>query len=110
MAIAVVEITQAIWDAAHRIEKGVDVVTAKAKVYVEAEKIYKIALAKETIKLKTQGMPVTLIKDIARGNIADLKYNRDLSEQLYRTSKEMLESLRAELTALQSILKVQSDI
>jgi hypothetical protein len=110
MAIATTDITQAIWDTAHRIESGVDILTSKAKAYVKAEKIYRIALATEIVKLKTAGMPVTIINDVARGNTAELKYNRDLAEELYKTCKEMLESLRAELTGLQSILKVQSDI
>jgi len=55
-------------------------------------------------------MSVTLIGDVARGNVADLKFNRDLAEQTYKASRDMLQALSNELSAMQSILKVQSKI
>lgn len=110
MPIETTDITQAIWNSAKRIEKGVDILTSKAKAYVEAERTYRVALATEIVKLKTDGMPVTIINDVARGNVADLKFNRDLAEEEYKTCKEMLEGLRAELTGLQSILRVQTEV
>lgn len=110
MAVELVDLTQAIWSTAKRIEGGVDILTSKAKAFAESERIYRKALAIEIVKLKTGGMPVTIINDVARGNTADLRYDRDVAEGVYKSCKEMLESLRAELTGLQSLLKVMQDI
>ena len=110
MAVELVDLTQAIWNIAKRIEGGVDILTSKAKEYAEAERIYRKSLAIEIVKLKTGGMPVTIINDVARGNTADLKYDRDVAEGIYKSCKEMLESLRSELTGLQSLLKIMQDI
>ncbi|KHD34405.1 hypothetical protein NL50_17120 [Clostridium acetobutylicum] len=110
MAIETIEITEAIWNTSKRLDKGVDYITQKAKEFASAEKQYRIALSKEIVKLKSEGMSVTLIGDVARGNIAELKFNRDLAEQVYKASRDMLQALSNELSAMQSILKVQTKI
>lgn len=110
MAVEPVEVAQAIWTTSKRLDKGVDYIVSKAKEYAKAEKEYRIALSKEIVKLKTDGMSVTLIGDVARGNVADLKFNRDLAEQTYKASRDMLQALSNELSAMQSILKVQTKI
>ncbi|OSA65645.1 hypothetical protein B2H87_17540, partial [Clostridium botulinum] len=52
----------------------------------------------------------TLIPDIARGNVAELKFKRDVAEVTYKSCKDMLQGLQAELSGYQSILRVQEDI
>ncbi|WP_242976236.1 hypothetical protein [Clostridium sporogenes] len=60
--------------------------------------------------LREQKVQATLIPDIARGNTAELKFKRDLAEATYKTCKEMLQALQAELSGYQSILKIQQEI
>ncbi|MBY6800141.1 hypothetical protein FCV24_12845 [Clostridium botulinum] len=103
-------LTKAIWDTSRRIEDGVNTLAKKAKEYAEAEKEYRLALGKEILILRDQGIQTTLIPDIARGNTAKLKFKRDLSEATYKTCKEMLQGLQAELSGYQSILRIQQDI
>ncbi|KHD34037.1 hypothetical protein NL50_18050 [Clostridium acetobutylicum] len=110
MAIETIEVTEAIWNTSKRLDKGVDYITQKAKEFASAEKQYRVALSKEIVKLKESGMSVTLISDVARGNVAELKFKRDLAEQTYKASRDMLMALSNELSAMQSILKVQTKI
>jgi hypothetical protein len=110
MGIEVTDVTQSIYKTSKRLDKGVDYIVSKAKDYATAEKEYRIALSKEIIKLREQKIPVTLIADVARGNIADLKFSRDLAEQTYKASRDMLQALQSELSSLQSILKIQTKI
>lgn len=81
-----------------------------AKEFVEAEKDYRIALSTEIIKLKDQKMKITLIPDIARGNVADIKFKRDLAEHKYKVGRDKVQALQSELSALQSIYRRQSEI
>ncbi|EJP6471386.1 hypothetical protein NHI66_000635 [Clostridium botulinum] len=104
------KLTKAIWDTSRRIEDGVNTLAKKAKEYAEAEKEYRLALGKEILILREQGIQATLIPDIARGNTAELKFKRDLAEVTYKTCKEMLQGLQAELSGYQSILKIQQEI
>lgn len=110
--VETIEVTQAIWNTAKRLEHGVDTITKKAKEYASAEKEYRIALRKQIVKLRTEKMPVSLINDIARGSddVAELKFNRDLAQETYKASRDMLNALGIEVSSLQSILRVQANI
>lgn len=110
MAIEVTDVAETIYKTSKRLDKGVDYIVSKAKDYATAEKEYRIALSKEILILRDTKLPVTLIGDVARGNIADKKFNRDLAEQTYKASRDMLQALQAELSSLQSILRVQTKI
>lgn len=104
------KLTKSIWDTSRRIEKGVNELGKRAKEYAEAEKEYRLALGREILILREQKVQTTLIPDIARGNISDLKFKRDIAEVTYKTCKEMLQGLQAELSGYQSILRVQDDM
>ncbi|ACQ54442.1 hypothetical protein FDF29_11940 [Clostridium botulinum] len=104
------KLTKAIWDTSRRIEDGVNTLAKKAKEYAEAEKEYRLALGKEILILRDQKVQTTLIPDVARSNVAELKFKRDIAEVTYKTCKEMLQGLQAELSGYQSILRIQQDI
>jgi hypothetical protein len=112
MAVEPMEVTDALYKTSKRLNEGINVITSKAKGYAQSEKDYRIALAKEIAKLRAQGMPTTLISDLARGNenVADLKFNRDLNQETLKAAHAMMKSLQVEVSALQSILKVQEKI
>lgn len=105
-----IDIGQAIYETSKRIEKGVNELHKYAKSYAEAEKEYRLALAREIMSLRDAGLPATLINDVARGNIAELKFKRDLAEVSYKTARDMLEALKAELSGLQSLYKNQGEV
>lgn len=105
-----VEVGKAIYDTSKRIEKGVDTLYGKARVYAESERQYRLALSKEIVKLKAEGMQATLIPDVARGNVAESKFKRDLAEGEYKACKEMLTALQSELSGLQTIYKRLEDM
>lgn len=85
-------LTRAIWNTSQKIDKNINNLTSMARKYSEAEKQYRLELAKEIIKLRTKGVQATLIPDIARGNIADIKFNRDLAETEYKAYKQILKN------------------
>ncbi|AUN06636.1 hypothetical protein [Clostridium botulinum] len=104
------KLTKAIWDTSKRLDNGINTLNKKAKEYAEAERDYKIALAKEILILRESKVQATLIPDIARGNVGELKFKRDVAEVTYKSCKDMLQGLQAELSGYQSILRVQEDI
>lgn len=70
--------------------------------YAEAYKLYRVALAKELVRLKEQGTPATLTYDIARGNenIAQLKFNEIITEAIYKANMESINVLKLEIKIL----------
>ncbi len=102
-------VAQELRQASTRLHDGSVTIFDAAKKRAQSERDYRKALARRILELKGAGMQVTLIGDVARGDCADLKYDRDLAEAVYRASIEALDSIRAQCSALQSILKYYDD-
>lgn len=103
-------ITQEIHDASKRLGKGADMLFALARDFAAAEKEYRAELAKEILRLKDAGMSVTLIPDLARGNVSELKFARDLAEAKYQAGRDAMRAIETQVSALQSILRVQGEV
>lgn len=72
--------------------------------YAEAYTKYRIELAKELLKLKNEGMPVTIAYDIARGkeSIAKEKYNEICQEAIYKANQEAINSTKLQIKILEN--------
>lgn len=97
-------------DATLRLDKSSKEVFRLAQQKAETERTYRQELAKQIFILRDERMPATLIPDTARGNVAELKYSRDLAADLYRSALASMEALKVEINALQTITKYQSDL
>ena len=83
-----------------RLSKGSSEIFTAAREKAETERDYRVLLAKEIMRLREQGLPATIINDVARGNCADAKFLRDLADSKYTASREALNSLQAQASAL----------
>ena len=105
-----IDIAQSIYKLSKRIENGVDKLHQYGVAYATAEKEYRLALGKEIVILRDAKMPATLISDVARANVAEIKFKRDLAEQEYKIARDMLQALQSELSGLQTIYRRQTDM
>lgn len=105
-----IKIGEEIFNTCKRISEGTNKIYKFGTSYADAEKTYRIALAKEIMILREQKIPATLVGDIARGNLADLKYKRDFAEMQYKTSRDMLNALQSELSGLQTLYNKQTEV
>jgi chorismate mutase len=104
------QITQMMMETSHRINKATKEIYKMAKQKAETEYRYRQALAQEIAKLKADNTPVTLIADLARGNVAELKLQRDLADAMFKSAIESLRALQSELSGLQTISKYQDEL
>lgn len=72
--------------------------------YAEAYTNYRIALSKELLLLRDQGVAVTLAYDVARGKpeIAKLKFNEISKEAIYKANQESINSLKLQIRIIES--------
>ena len=70
--------------------------------YARAYTDYRVALAKELVKLKDEGYAITLAGDISRGKpeIARLKFKEISTEALYKANLERINALKLEIKIL----------
>ena len=71
--------------------------------YAKAYTDYRVALAKELVKLKDEGYAITLAGDIARGKpeIARLKFQEISTEAIYKANLESINVLKLEIKIIQ---------
>lgn len=103
-------VVQELYNATKRIQASGQEVYRLGNIKAETERTYRIALAKAIVMLRADKVQATLISDLARGEVADLKFERDLSHDRYRSAISAMEALKIEINALQSIAKYQSEV
>lgn len=106
----IIKINQELYDAAKRLEASGSSIFQLGNAMAKTERDYRVALQQAILTRKAEGMSVTLISDLARGDTADLKLQRDAAEAQYKSAIEAQRSLQTVISALQSIAKYQSDL
>ena len=71
--------------------------------YAKAYKNYRMLLSQELLRLKAEGMPVTIAYDIARGKqeVADAKEQEIITECLYKSCQEAINTFKLQIKILQ---------
>lgn len=71
--------------------------------YAKAYKSYRVQVAQELLRLKAEGMPVTIAYDIARGKeeVANAKEQEIICECLYKSCQEAINSYKLQIKVLQ---------
>lgn len=72
----------------------------------EAERQYNIAYAQKVTTLRMDGEPITLAKDLAKGDkvIADLFYKMRIAEGVLNACREKIKDLRSAIDTYRSLL------
>lgn len=104
------DITKEIHAASQRLSKSADALFDLGRAKAEAERDYRSMLAKEMLKLKADKMPTTLIPDLAKGNVSNFLFQRDLAEARFKAGIEAADSIKVQVSALQTILRYQTDV
>ncbi|MCM3131851.1 hypothetical protein M3629_03595 [Paenibacillus polysaccharolyticus] len=103
-------ITTEIHEASKRLSNSADALFRLGREKAEAERDYRSMLAQEMLRLKADGMAATLIVDIAKGNVAEYLFKRDFAEATFKAGIEAADAIKVQVSALQTILKYQTDI
>lgn len=64
--------------------------------FAQAEKDYKILLRQECLKLRDEGMAVTMIQQTCYGipSVAEARFRRDVAESIYKANQEHINSVK----------------
>lgn len=76
----------------------------RGEAFASAKCEYQVELAKEMLTLREKGQPVTLVPDLARGTprIAKLRLQKDLTEALYKSAQEAIQSYKLQIRIVDS--------
>ena len=75
--------------------------------WAEAERNYRIAKSKEELRLRAEGVPVTLIPDIVKGleEVANLDFERNVRLVTYKANVEAMLVKKLELKTMEAELE-----
>jgi len=81
----------------------------RGKVKAQAERDYRVELAKQILIERGKGTPVTIINDICRGNkiIANLKMERDIADTLYDTCLQKIYQSKLEINVIENQMSAE---
>ena len=75
----------------------------------ETERKYRKALAIEEERLRAEKIPVTLIHDISRGRLAELRYERDIASMEYDICKEYMRNIRINQESMRTLVSFDKE-
>lgn len=80
--------------------------------YAKAYKNYRVLLSQELLKLKAEGMPVTIAYDIARGTeqVANAKEQEIITECLYKSCQEAINTYKLQIKILQQNINKELEV
>ena len=84
------------------LDKSVKQLRTSGTKYAEAEREYKILLHKEALKLRDDGMAVSLIGLAVYGvrEVAQARYERDVAEAVYKANMEAINAAKLKIRIL----------
>lgn len=106
----ITQVTQEVYTASKRLEKAANELYKLGEAKASSEQVYRVKLAQEILKLKSESMAVGMISDVAKGNVGDYLFKRDYDEVRFKAALESVDAIKSQLSALQSILKYQVDL
>lgn len=91
------------------LDRAIAALVSRGQEKAEAERDYRVALAKEILLQRDAGMPVTIISDICRGraDIADLKMKRDIAETMWETCLQKIYSCKINIGILEGMMAAE---
>ena len=70
---------------------------------------YRKELAVEIEKLRTEGLPATLIHDLSRGHLAQLRYKRDIAQLDLDITREYIRNFRKQNEDLRTLISLEKE-
>ena len=97
------DLTVQIMDLSRRLEMCLGEFGRWGKDKAKAEYDYRVSQSQEMLKMREQGVPVTILSDIVKGNatVAKKRLNRDIADTMYEAAKENINAIKLQIRVLQ---------
>ena len=98
------DLVNEIFNKSEELSQSIKLLRKNGEDLAEREKNYKIKLSQTALKLKDDGMPVTLINQVIYGmsEVADLRFKRDCADALYKANLEHIQVVKLQLRLMEA--------
>lgn len=96
------DLIQEIGSKSSMLDKAITQLGIRDKAYAQAEHDYRVALRKAVLAARSDGIPVTIISDVCRGEpeIARLRLEKDIALTVYESAKEAIQGYKLQIRIL----------
>lgn len=95
------ELITTLFDLQRQLPEAVKKLRTYGLEMAKADSAYRAAKAEKIRELKLQGLPATLIGDLAKGDCSELQHEKELTEVIYETQKEFINSLKIQIRVVE---------
>lgn len=97
------DLLQELWRINDLLSKALEQFKQRAKDYAKAQRDYRVLLRQEILRLRAEGLPVTIIGDLARGQeeVAKAKEQEIINEGLYKSCQEAINAYKLQIRLIQ---------
>lgn len=90
----------------NQLDQAIKVLRKNGTELAKAEKEYKEELTKEVLRLKNEGMAITLINLIIYGqpSVSTLRFQRDVQKSIYEANTESINILKLQIRIIEAQL------
>lgn len=106
----IVEVNRAMWAICQHLDEALSEFESLAFQKSKTEREYRKAKAVSIVTQRKNNVPTAVLSDIVAGEISQLKYERDLANELYKVKQLEIENARAKLSAMQSISRTMGEL
>lgn len=82
------------------LDKTIKQMATYGKQYAEADSRYRVSVRQSILRLRDEGYPVTIIRDLVLGEVADIRQEMNIAEAFYKTAQEKVQALKLQLRLL----------
>ena len=102
-----IDLMQCLNDKVILLDTALRELSRRGQIYAQAEHDYRVSLAEKILIEKSNGMSVTLISDICRGDkkIAKLKFERDCAEVVYKSALEAINAIKLQIKVIDNTIQ-----
>ena len=96
-----------VWRRSEMLEVALRECKSRGQAAAEAERVYRIKLAEKMLMLRENGLPATMIGDVARGDkeVAMLKFERDCAQVVYDNAQEAVMVYKKQIDVLRELIE-----
>lgn len=97
------ELWESLEQTLNELNEALSSLSTKGVEYCESNRAYQIAKSQKILKLKKEGMPVTLIPQMVKGTdeVHDLEFNRNYADVMYKAAQETINVKKIELKVIE---------
>ena len=92
------------------LDSAITIIRERKIEKARAEREYRVELAKEITRLRADGIPVTIISDLCRGNerIAKLREDKDIAEGMYESNMQFIYRTKINIDIVREHIQAES--